>query len=379
MVRKKYLVIGAMYSLNFGDGIICEVVKKIVEDDNENIVQIMGISGKDKFPKVEINKNRKLNIKNKISKILPIKMYITIRSKKNLRKKILELNAKEYEAIIFAGGQLFMDCFINYIREFICWAKKNNIPVIFNCCGLGHLSLYNRIKLRNCLKKDIVKSITLRDGVDKFNKYIKIKKPTKKIYDPVVELSKYYKRERYNKFDVGIGIIHPVNFRKNCVKIDEKQYYNIIKKIIDKCKKDNKTFMLFTNGDLMDQQYCEELAVKLKCIDNVLDRPKVPTDLINNILLFKTIISCRLHSLIIASSYDIPVACLVWDLKVKEYMQNIDRDKYCILLDKEPSFEDISKVLNQLFVSKEVNYYTKYDLSSYSICENLKIIIENGE
>ncbi len=43
------------------------------------------------------------------------------------------------------------------------------------------------------------------------------------------------------------------------------------------------------------------------------------------------------------------------------------------------SFEDISKVLNQLFVSKEVNYYTKYDLSSYSICENLKIIIENGE
>lgn len=372
MKKNKVIIVGAMYSLNYGDGIICKTVSNIIEKEfgYENI--IFGISGKDKYPE-DLNLNNKKGIKNKISKIFPVNKYIMIRSRKKLKIKLKNLNPNEYKALIFAGGQLFMNCFIDYINEIVKWADTMNIPVYFNCCGMGKISFSNKIKLYKCLKKKNIKGITIRDGLEDFKREFKIKN-TYKVYDPVIEISKYYIPNIRKKKKLGVGIIHPINFRKNCVNIDKNQYNQIINMIVSYCKKNNIEFEFFTNGDIMDYQYCTYLARKNNCENLVVNRPDSPEKLIDIICKYENIISCRLHSLIIAAAYGIPVSALIWDLKVKEFMSNIEREEYAISMLKLPTLETVEYNIKQLLEKNFVYKYEKFPLTSKSLSAFINIL-----
>lgn len=365
MSKNKVIVVGAMYSLNFGDGIICNTVSKIINNEYNCETVIFGISGKDKFPDInKIGKNKKY-IKNKLLKIFPINKYVMMRSRIALRKKLEELNKAEFKGLVFAGGQLFMDCFIDYICEIVKWAETNKIPVFFNACGIGKINCLNKLKLKKTLKRDIVEGITVRDGIDKFKKMFEINK-VQQVFDPVVEISNYYNPQVDEKKKLGIGIIHPINFRKNCVNISVEQYEKIIQIIIEYCKVKKIEFEMFTNGDLMDFEFCKKMAKKFE-LNNVCERPINPDDLISIINKYEKIVSCRLHSLIIASSYNIPILALVWDLKVREFMKNINKEDCCISMEKMPSENYIIESLDSLMENKVEYCYDKYNLSSKSL------------
>lgn len=370
MKKESVIIVGAMYSLNYGDGIICKTVSNIMKEKLGYNTTIFGISGQDAYPKVLKNNTNKKIIKNKIAKLFPINQYIMLRSRKKLQSKLDKINPKDYDALIFAGGQLFMDCFVDYIKEIVKWTSKNKIPVYFNCCGMGHLKFINKHKLYKSLTSENVRNISLRDGIEQFQKTFKLDSRMNiyRIYDPAIEVSEYYKPEYKKSVKLGIGIIHPINFRKNCVNIKSEEYEEIIHQVILYCKKKKIEFEFFTNGDLADQQYCINLAKKLGYEEYVSERPNSPEQLIDVITRYKRIVSCRLHSLIIAASYGIPTAAIIWDLKVSDFMNSIDRKDMCISMKSNPSCLKITNTMDLLFKQGFGCSYGKFPLAS----ENLK-------
>lgn len=346
-MTKKILVVGAMYSPNLGDGVICQTVGEIVKKVLNAEPVIFGISGSSTFQQKRQGQSKHFSVSSIIRNLYFVKKTRGVRVKHKLWKKLDSL-ADNCDAIVFAGGQLFMDCFVNYIVWIVDWANKHNTQVLFNCCGVGKLSENNRKALEAVFNSKCVSDISIRESSELFYSYFSKQLSVERIYDPAMEVADYHPLRAASKCRIGIGVIHPVNFRENCVGINEEQYLKIMKILIEWCQKNDVAFEFFTNGDPLDAQFCNELVETLGCRDKLAPVPNSPDELINTVTRYEHIISFRLHSHIIATSYGIPTVAFIWDEKVKEFMKLICREHRCISLEKMPSIDDISYNLYQL-------------------------------
>ena len=64
--------------------------------------------------------------------------------------------------------------------------------------------------------------------------------------------------------------------------------------------------------------------------------PKRPDELVAMIAGFKSIVSFRLHSHIIAAALDVPSIALVWDGKLRFYFEKIGHGERCMTVDADP-------------------------------------------
>ena len=360
---KKVLVVGAMYSPNLGDGVICQTVSEIVKKVLNAEPVVFGISGSTAFPKKSKSKRKYISVSSMIRNVHMVKKLRYYRLKHKLWKK-LDLQGGDCDAIVFAGGQLFMDCFVNYIVWILEWAEEHNIRVVFNCCGMGKLSEKNRKLLENIFTFSCVHDISVRESTELFYKQFSKKISVERICDPAMEVADYYHSKSAKKCRIGIGVIHPINFRDNCVKIDKNQYVQILKVLIDWCSKQSVIFELFTNGDPLDTEFCNELADSLGCIENIAPIPMSPAQLVDIVTRYECIISFRLHSHIIATSYGIPTAAFIWDDKVEEFMRLIGRENRCLSMLRMPDVDEISDVLCQLLHDDNVLQNCGLELTS---------------
>lgn len=348
-MEKKILVVGAMYSLNFGDGVICQTVNQIIQNELQAKPEIFGISGSADFPQNGTSKGqqREKRLKSAVLRLCVVKHLRLQRNKIRMWSK-LDRKALDCTAIVFAGGQLFMDCFVNYISWIVMWAQHHKIPVVFNCCGVGKLSEKEQKILARALTAPCVKDITIRESTDLFYQQLPRKIPAEQIWDPAMEAAKYYRPSGKGCVKMGIGLIHPANFRANCVHIDTEQYLEILRIVVALCSEQGVDFEFFINGDPLDAVFCCEAAAELGCQDKVAAFPQMPEQLIETVTRYEKIFSFRLHSHIIATSYGIPTAAFVWDEKVREFMQAIGRKQRCISLMKMPDREEMEQVFSQL-------------------------------
>lgn len=379
MQKKKILVVGAMYSLNFGDGVICRTVADILQKKLGMRAVVFGISGKDSFPKPEQQVlPASMTWKKKFAKLFPVRLYIAARSASRLKKKLQHYNAAEYSMVVFAGGQLFMQCFVDYICEIVKWADRGAVPVVFNGCGMGGLTWAGKRKLKKVFRSSSVKSVTLRDGVDQFAAlFCEGKQRPERIYDPAVEVASFYMPRPKKKVTLGIGVIHPINFRKECVDYSAEDYAKLMKDAVAWCRRKNVEFEFFTNGDPLDAQYCLQLTEDCGCRDHTAPRPVSPEDLLETVTKYDRIFSCRLHSHIIAASYGIPTAAVVWDRKVEEFMALLGRRELCLPLTKDTDTRKMEEMLERLFAVDQKCEFIQLALTSQNLqrccCEFQKL------
>lgn len=321
--RKKIIIIGEMYSDNLGDGIICETVKKYFEKDFE--IRILDISGREQF---EFSKNffnlwkeNYVYFKYIFKKILY--KYGYDKCGKNLfnivesyREKFFTL-LKEFKpyAIIFAGGQMFIDSFSKQINFTCDFAEKNNIKVIFNSCGLGEIM--QKKDLIDALNKNCVKYISVRDNFDICQNYTS--KKVVDTYDTAILCNRVYDESICRSEEIlGVGIMFST-LQNPLIQV------KFWKKLIKKLYENKIDFKVFTNGSTKDQSFAAYILNKLKLpVEKYLiDQPKYPVELIKNISKFNSIISMRLHSLIVAYSFNIPTIAISWDNKVNAFFKKI--------------------------------------------------------
>lgn len=232
--RKKILIVGEIYSDNLGDAVLCEIVKKIVEENIYCDIELCDLSGREYY-KEYFDYNWYEKIIKKIALVF-FKLNLINLGKINVlfKDRYYKQFDKDYDLVIFAGGQMFMDYFVFPLEKLIKFFKKRNIPVIFHACGAKKIKNRNLEKrLEKILLLNIVKSISIRDDIDLVNtKYLmRSNKKAIKTFDTALCTNEYFDFNKGNKRCIGLGVM-------NCDKFKNKEQIIFWIKLIDELDKE---------------------------------------------------------------------------------------------------------------------------------------------
>ena len=339
----KIAVIGVYYSANLGDGIICESVawwlKKAFPQAD---IEIIDKERKKSFsPQIQVSlrilQYRKLKLawENFLTRTgINDRIYYWNKVDVDTRQEFYdEIGNRGYDAVIFAGGQLFMDWLSMDICEFLKRFEQKNIPVFFNACGVG-FSISKNIQrnLGKHLRNENIKLISTRDDAEAVEKrYLNGEKKVIETYDPALYCKEVYGQGNRKTDMLGLGIMYSTHagLRKLTT-----FWINIIKEL----QKRQIKWKMFCNGSVDDYNYGCYILCKfgLKKEQYMLDYPKYPQELVRQITFFDKIISFRLHSHIVAAAYDIPAVAIVWDDKLRSFYRRINCEERCRTIEDSP-------------------------------------------
>lgn len=374
------LLIGEFYSENLGDGVLCSIVKKILQETYSCKIDCLDISAKEDY-----GKEIKLSVYNRIIrkgymllskfKLLTIEEKINVLGKYNYYKRF----NKNYDLIVFCGGQMFMNFFVGNLGFLLDFYNKKQIPVIFHACGAKNIINKDIIKkLQKVLSYDNIKSISVRDNLNLVNniylKYSSIK--AVETFDTALLTKEYFSHciNEKSRICVGLGVISLSNSE-----FSEKLFINFWINIIDELNRRNIKWRMFCNGALSDY-YLAKKILKIKGLKEEIflqERPKTPEELISNISEFKSLISFRLHSHIIASACDIPSIAIIWDKKVEEFFKKINLEKRCKTInDSAQDIVDCLELVEKEGIDNNIIKKQGY-LSKKSLLDNINRIIKS--
>lgn len=368
----KILLLGEIYSNNLGDGVICETVKKIIEEYMPKAeIKMVDLSCRKEFTTKQISKTNKNSEENLLRKLLHKSLYLTYKVqilKKN--KMIKEACKEQYDLAVFAGGNLFMDYFVMYIVTFIKYLSRKNIPIIFNACGAGNIKdKFLLRKLKKALKYKNIVSISSRDNVNKINEVYLEKEFAQKTYDPALSNKKAYNIISCGTENIiGLGIMK-VPF------MEEMEITDFWIKIINQLDNAGLKWQIFCNGEESDHELAKKIIEKTKKDPNKYwaNRPSRPKELVETICKYQKIISFRLHSHIIAYSLQIPSIAFEWDSKVKSFFEDIGHADNCIKIDSNIDIVEILKKASYNNNDKE-NLEKKQILLEENLKSNINIV-----
>lgn len=329
---------------NLGDIVIHDTAKYLITDilNKKNIdyeIESYDIGNK-YLESIKITKRREKinNIRKKYikllekfdSKIFNNKKKILIQKWKLSKYHLFIKNRvikkfNNVDLIIFAGGGLIkyhqqdFHYIINEITEF---ANKKKIPVVFNAVGVEGYdeSRPECMILKQAINRRCVKYFSTRDDINLLNeKYIYKNIPTYLVADSAVWTKETYKIKKKKSNIIGIGVIRANIFEQYLYSVKEETLFKMFSQTIKKLKKLGYEVKLFTNGDISDQKFIEQLKeyMKLgKSFDKMVEpRPEKAKDLINLISSYDVVLGTRLHSNIISYSLEIPTVSIVWNNK----------------------------------------------------------------
>lgn len=242
--------------------------------------------------------------------------------------------AGDYDAVVFAGGQMFMDRYALFLEAHVRRFRERDIPVFFNACGTGPAySPKIARRLKQTLESPCVKYISCRDDAALVNRRYA---PCLETYDPALAAAGIYGVCREEKADtIGLGVIFNVA-------VSEKKQTRFWLKLVRALEHRGQKWQFFTNGDPADMAYARTVLASMPELagrEGELLRPRdvEPADLVRTIAGYQAIISFRLHSHILAASLDVPSVALVWDEKLPFFFEKIGHPERCFRVDSDPA------------------------------------------
>lgn len=404
---KNILLCGLKYNSNYGDPIINDSCRYIVQKSIKDDVKIDEI---DLEGKINFNKKYKLNIfkrqiikvnikilnfikkcfgKIKLNRLYNFIDYITwyVSDEYAIFNNYYKEKIKNSDIIIFSGGGMvkyrYQNCYqyIDYITKI---ADKKDIPVCLNSVGVEGYDDKNvkcRV-LKKALNRKCVKMITTRDDIMTLKKYICNENIyIDKVSDPAVFISDVYniKKKENNKI-IGLGVCRGRLFLDNKINYTEKQLIELWKKIIIELERRGNEWCIYTNGLEADNIFAQKLLESIKANGDNIKIPNSPYELVNIISGFKGIIATRLHSNIIAYSLQVPAIGLVWNNKLKMFGQNIGYPERFIEVenfDEKNIVDKMEKAIMELYEKIKPEVYRKSEENS--INKFLNEFLENNK
>ena len=360
----KILILGCYYSPNLGDGVICECVAKQIRDKYldadiyiEDLWDRSGFSSRDQ-DNTSIPISHKQLIYRRlrgfcyriITKYLNWDVqYISMNNR--LRENQAQLDricAYDCDLVVFAGGQMFMDGYALRLWYVIKNFEKKGVPVILNACGTGPTySKKLRKHLRYALNASNVVAVSCRDDVQTVNEfYFPLTADAVETFDPALSCANTYGIEKNNDAKVvGLGIMQTG-------RLSPKVMLRFWHRLIAELENNQVPWKVFVNGENCDLSYARYVIETLPGLhknfeDCFVQIPLEPEELLRTISQFKSIISFRLHSHIIATSLDIPSVAVVWDDKVRSFFEKIGHPERCCTIHSSPI-----EVLDKLAVAE---------------------------
>lgn len=359
----KLLLIGECYSENLGDAVICQTVAKIIRSKYVHAdITFFDISGRIGYQQYYAPKRYTFTEKCIIKTIdhFPsfykrfnfFRLYTkdegryirTITSFKN------NIDCNDYDLAIFVGGALFMDYFAGLIYYVVRKLTLAGVPIVFHACGMGELSNDAIFLLRKTFKSHQVLSVSLRDSIKRFEQLFGDIITPKDTFDTALCCSNFFEAASEKVAEYGIGVIEIM------------KYHDIQKEIILSVIQSGVSFRVFTNGAPHDEHMARLLLYECGYSDQsiskvLLPRPLSPEELIYNITSFNKVISFRLHSQIIATSYGIESIGYTWDNKVQTFYDKLNLS-FCYHSPEKP-LTNITSLLSRRLSSYSFNAIVK--------------------
>lgn len=367
----KVLVIGEHYSSNLGDGVICQTVKRLLEENFSEIetIDILDISGRTSYA-TDGNKSfyQKGKLKKMINYLLPVSLKELITFERKAVPSYDEIK-KNYDLAIYAGGQLLMPFFLKQMLAINHLLLQRQVPIAYNSVGCGKiLSKQLTQKMYTLFENPSIQYISVRDGERYVSKWAN-QDIIPVICDNAIYANEVYEICKCSDSDlVGLGVMYIEKEKEVLTTFWHDTLLMLEKKDVSWC--------MFVNGSKEDFLFAQELLQTFGYKDiskHLLPRPENPKELVATIAQFKAIISFRLHSHIIAYSLEIPSIAMVWDEKVRSFFNMVDHLDRCY--DYRCYDSDLFiYTLDQLIFTEE-DCHRKADLKKEILCNLEKILL----
>lgn len=238
---------------------------------------------------------------------------------------LAQVSAKEFDAIVYIGGSIFMERAggverIKKLNAIAINCKKNNIPFLFINSNFGPYSSQEYKREVQKLMRNIT-DICFRDknSYETFNKYQSVR------YAPDVVFS-YNKTFRVKKDTVGISVLN-FKYRKE-LNFYQRKYYEVLKTSIMNYIKQGKTVTLFSfcqyEGDedaintLLSELPQKYLAnIQVECYRGKID------EFIKKYSSMEYFLCSRFHSMVLSAVFKQKVSILSYSNKIANVINDL--------------------------------------------------------
>lgn len=228
------------------------------------------------------------------------------------------------DVIIFSGGGIIkfrQEKFDQYIIKILNEAERLSIPVFLNAVGVeGYDEEDPRCQaLKRALNLPCVKGISIRDDTKTMREqYITNPDiPVISVFDPATWSTRVYPLSSAPTPKlIGLGVTREGLFADyGNPQIDRVFLLDFWKEVARKIEARGMQWAIFTNGALSDEVFAQAVLEHIGH-GKILPKPAEPSQLVDTICSFETIIACRMHTNILAHTYGIPSIGLVWNEKL---------------------------------------------------------------
>lgn len=322
------LLIGERYSENLGDGMIFEMVERLLHEIYpEAKIKTLDLSGLTGYQQKVKDSTLGVKVINKLIKSIYLREYFRTRE---MRHNLSKIDLNKIDHAIVVGGQMFMEYFSFPLYFVVNKLNRHDVPVIFNCCGIGkNQKIAYQRALKSAINQKNVRAVSIRDGQDIFFKmYGKEGEDVPITLDPVFELEKYISPIKKRPQVVGIGVMSREWINRNGNDLTEEQYLNMMKNSIEMIEAKGMDWRFFTNGSGLDVRYAQHLQEKLGISGRIDPQPTTPDELIQLVGGYDRILAFRMHTHIIANALGTPTVGYIWDEKMRYFAQITQNDHF---------------------------------------------------
>lgn len=363
----RILIAGLYHTYNLGDPLLLECtmeeIKKHMPNVETEIVNVTGSFEMKDYQVPDIGALKKAGLKSGLirflSKYTPYDRT-AISSGKDLKwemqnglPEVLDkVDHRKTDLVLFAGGQMFMHSFILPMQKIVRKCEEEQIPVIFHSCGFGPIeSRQLQAALNQTLSSSCVSSVSVRDlpGRKELSHLPSgVRKSLRYSADMGLWASDVYPVSKPKGNVIGLGPVYTES-----ITVEQEVYF--FSQMIHLLNLQGIPWKIFTNGHPADECIAALILKRAGAGDSVNPEvPQTPQDLASCISSCSGIISCRLHSHIVAASYNVPSAAIVWDRKLPEFFKRAGVPERCFTFRNRP--ED---VLDCLKAAKEPGWDRK--------------------
>lgn len=295
---KKILVFGRLEVENYGDPIIADCCKYLIE-------------------KVAMMQQ------------IPVKATMADIYEPNMR--VLRYQLQGQDAVVFPGGGMNSPTFNRMVIKILdLIEEEGKASVFFNAIGIARVNPKkgNPTLLKEMLNRPEVKQVTTRGSIKKLRKYLSTEKvyPPRLVLDPAVWVNEAYGIEKNADAKViGVGVIRPEIFMRNGSELSVEDIYQLYMDIIKELEYRGYEWQLFTNGWKEDYRFGVSLLKRMGRDRNIYlgDNVKSARQLVEKIAGYRAVIAARLHANIIATSLNVPSIGLVWNDKMNMFAKTV--------------------------------------------------------
>ncbi|MCQ2203691.1 MAG: polysaccharide pyruvyl transferase family protein [Bacteroidales bacterium] len=379
----KIALLGLHTDSNLGDPLICETVKALYDKYEDDAIEWKFVNLR-KFSQFMPRSPYYFFIKktcgllNRLNRKVNLKFLYEMRV--HLSSLLMDYYIKGQDKAIIAGGGIIHYKFHDYclgISSFIKSASRHKVPVVINAVGIeGYDSSNVRcLVFTKYLSYPNVKFISTRDDIEVLRKnYLNSQSCASiaKVVDPVIFCSKLFNINSPKTECIGIGLIRKSIFKDYQLNYPPNYLVDFYCQLAISLEKKGVEYCFFSNGLASDGDIISDIESSLGRKINVVI-PTSTESLMSVISQFRGIITARMHSCIVAYSYNVPAVAINWCDKIKFWMKNINKEYCCMELDELDAEQAIELLLKSVQEGYDDTLRTKLennaiDMIKKSIC-----------